>query len=89
MRNILSLAKRFSSYETIGGIFGDVKRTNMEFSVTDRIWGIILDLVKIISEIFSLENEKIFDAIINKSDEMAHFFNYYKIKIGKLGICKI
>lgn len=43
--NILSLAKRFSSYETIGGIFRDMQRKTMELSVTDRIWGIILELV--------------------------------------------
>ncbi len=78
--NILSLAKRFSCYETIGGIFKEVQRKTMELSVTDRIWGIILELVTIIAEIFSIEDEEIFDAMINRSDELAHFVDFYKLK---------
>ncbi|MDD2772028.1 MAG: hypothetical protein PHS38_13830 [Bacteroidales bacterium] len=78
--NILSLAKRFSCYETIGGIFKEVQRKTMELSVTDRIWGIILELVTIIAVIFSIEDEDIFDAMINRSDELAHFVNFYKLK---------
>ena len=78
--NILSLAKRFSSYETIGGIFRDMQRKTMELSVTDRIWGIILELVTIIAEIFTIEDQDIFDAVINRSDELAHFIDYYKLK---------
>lgn len=35
--NILSLAKRFSCYETIGGIFREVQMITMELSMTDRI----------------------------------------------------
>jgi hypothetical protein len=37
----------------------------MELSVTERIWGIILEMVKIMTGIFSIEEEEIFDAIIN------------------------
>ena len=78
--NILSLAKRFSSYETIGGIFRDMQRKTIELSVTDRIWGIILELVTIIAEIFTIEDQDIYDAVINRSDELAHFIVYYKQK---------
>jgi hypothetical protein len=78
--NLLSLAKRFTSYETIGGIFRDVQHSGMELSVTERIWGIILEMVKIMTGIFSIEEEEIFDAIINKSDNLAHFINFYELK---------
>jgi hypothetical protein len=79
--NILSHAKRFSCCETIGGIFNEVQRKTMELSVTDRIWGIILELVTIMAEIFSIEDEEIFDAMINRSDELvAHFVDFYKLK---------
>ena len=78
--NLLSLAKRFTSYETIDGIFRDVQRFNTELSVTERIWGIALEMVKIIAEIFSIEEQEIFEAIINKSDDLVHFVNFYKLK---------
>jgi len=52
----------------------------MELSVRERIWGIILEMVKIMTGIFSIEEEEIFDSIINKSDNLAHFNNFYKLK---------
>ncbi|MDD2285098.1 MAG: IS4 family transposase, partial [Paludibacter sp.] len=58
----------------------EVQRKTMELSVTDRIWGIILELVTIMAEIFSIEDEEIFDAMINRSDELAHFVDFYKLK---------
>ncbi len=78
--NILSLAKRFSSYETIGGVFRDAQRKTMELSVTDRIWGIIMEMVTMIAEIFTIDDQEIFDIMINRSDELAHFIDYYKLK---------
>ena len=72
--------RHYLCYETIGGLFKEVQRKTMELSVTDRIWGIILELVTIIAEIFSIEDEEIFDAMINKSDELAHFVDFYKLK---------
>lgn len=47
---------------TIGGIFRDVQHAGMELSVTERICGIILEMVKIMTGIFSIEEEEIFDA---------------------------
>ena len=58
------------------------------------IWGIIVyfqmpkdiypdlnaPLVTIITEIFSIEDEDLFDAMINRSDELAHFVDFYKLK---------
>jgi hypothetical protein len=78
--NLISLAIRFTSYETIGGIFWDVQHPGMELSVTERIWGIILEMVKIMTGIFSIEEDEIFDAIINKSDSLAHSINFYELK---------
>lgn len=78
--NLLSLDKRFTSYETIGRIFKEVQHSGIELSVTERIWGIILEMVKIMTEIFSIEEEEIFDPIINKSDNLVHFINFYELK---------
>ena len=78
----IQFAFGFTSYETIGGIFRDVQHSGMELSVTKRIWGIILEMVKIMTGIFSIEEEEIFDAIINKSDNLAHFINFYELKLA-------
>ena len=40
--NILSTAKRFSDYETIGGLFMDATKGSVELTLTERIWDMIL-----------------------------------------------
>ena len=35
--NILATARRFSSYETIGGLFLEVTRNSAELTITERI----------------------------------------------------
>lgn len=78
--NILSLVKRFANYETIGGLFHDIVLCGQELSVTDRIWDAILELVKEIAHCFGIEDEGIFEMLVNRSEELDHFVNFYKMK---------
>ena len=48
--NILSIARRFSDYETIGGIFREVTRDTIQLSVAQKIWGMLQELVTAIAE---------------------------------------
>lgn len=56
--NILATARRFSSYETIGGLFREVTRNSVELTITERIWGMIIDIVNEIAQCFEIEDEK-------------------------------
>jgi hypothetical protein len=78
--NILSVAKRFSDYETIGELFREATKETLQLSVTQQIWGIIQELVNAIAEAFGLLDEEIYDAIIYRSEEMAHIFKFYNLK---------
>lgn len=48
--NILSVVKRFNSYETIGALFGEAVTGTVEFSVTEKIWKMPLDAIFIASK---------------------------------------
>ena len=72
--NILATARRFSSYETIGGLFREVTRNSAELTITERIRGMIVDIVSEIAQCFEIEDEKIFEALINRSDKLQHFY---------------
>lgn len=61
--NILSLAKRFSDYETIGGLFEDVTKDTLKLSVTDRIWNTIMKVAGKIAIWFNLEYKTIIDKL--------------------------
>jgi len=57
---VLSIHKRYSSYETIGGIFEGTKAIVIEQTIADKIWVIFL---KIIEEILDILGFDIFDVM--------------------------
>lgn len=78
--NILSVAKRFCDYETIGGLFREITRETVQLSVTQQIWGLIQELVTAIASAFGLLDEEIYDIVINRSEDMAHIAKFYTLK---------
>ena len=78
--NILSVARRFSDYETIGGLFREISRETVQLSVAQQIWGILQELVTAIARVFGLLDEEIYDAVINQSEEIAHIAQFYNLK---------
>ena len=73
-------ARRFSDYETIGGLFKEITKESIQLSVAQQIWGILQDLVTAIARVFGLLDEEIYDAVINQSEEMAHIAQFYNLK---------
>lgn len=65
--NILSLAKRFTDYETIGGLFEDITKDTVKLSVTDRIWNTIIKVVSKIAIWFDLEYKTVMDKLMETS----------------------
>lgn len=42
--NLLSASRRFSDYETIGGLFKDAADQSVELTVTERIYDLLLEM---------------------------------------------
>ena len=80
--NLLSTAKRFSDYETVGGLFNDAVKGSVELTLTERIWDMILEMVRMIAECFNIEDEEIFDTLLNRSDKLSHFVGLYQLKLA-------
>jgi hypothetical protein len=78
--NLLSTARRFSDYETIGGLFKDAAMSSVELTLTERIWNMILEMVREIAECFNIEDEQILDMLVNRSDKLSHFVEIYQLK---------
>lgn len=78
--NILSVARRFSDYETIGGIFREVSRETIQLSVAQQIWEHMQELVEAIADLLDLLDEEIYDLLINRSDKLAHVIKIYNMK---------
>lgn len=68
--NVFSLAKRFEAYETIGGLFAHSKDQAMELTISLRIWGFILELLRIIADLIDGDfNELIINIMKNKPED--------------------
>ena len=78
--NLLSTARCFSDYETVGGLFRDAASGSVELTLTERIWGMVLELVREIAECFNIEDEQILDMLVNRSDKLDHFIEIYQLK---------
>lgn len=80
--NLLSTARRFSDYETVGGLFKDATKGSVKLTLTERIWDMMLEMVREIAECFNIEDEQILDMLVNRSDKLRHFIELYQYKIA-------
>lgn len=75
--NILSVVKRFESYETIGGLFNETLSGTLELSVTSKIWEAILDTVSEIAEMISADPRELIVALIASDKKFLKCMNIY------------
>lgn len=80
--NILSLVKRFATYETMGKFFKDTTKGSLELTVAERIWGVMQELVIAVAELFGLTDEDIYQAVINREEDMKHICDFYRLKLA-------
>lgn len=80
--NILGTVKRFSAYQSIGGLFREATTQGpLQLSVTERIWGVLQELVRIIAEAFEIDDERVMDTLINRSETFKHFINLERLEL--------
>ena len=80
--NLLSVVKRFNAYETIGALFRETCSGAMELTIVERIWGAVMEMVIAVTSVFNITDEEIYDAVINKSEELAHICEIYRLKMA-------
>jgi Transposase DDE domain. len=68
--NLLSCVKRFESYETIGGLFREITAKTVELSITEKIWGLIQEIVSVIADFFSADSDELMTNIINQNKQL-------------------
>jgi len=69
--NIMSCVKRFESYETMGGLFGELYMSDHELSITERIWGLIEESLSVIASRFGCPMESLIELVIDETDNEA------------------
>jgi DDE superfamily endonuclease len=67
--NIFSLAKRFSNYETLGGLFDEAKELVLELTVCKRLWGFFLEFIQLIALIVDVDPDELIERILVEDAE--------------------
>lgn len=75
--NILSVVKRFESYQTIGGLFNQTLSGTLELSVTSKIWALLLETIVEIAELLSADVDDIIATIVQNNPKTKFFFDNY------------
>lgn len=57
--------KRFHDYETIGALFKEIHLGVKELTVVEALWETIIEVVAVVAELFSLDDEQLLSLILN------------------------
>ena len=68
--NILSLAKRLLVYQSLGELFKQAGVETLELTIVEKIWGYLLELLKLIADIFDIDMEQILDKIADDNQSI-------------------
>ena len=72
---ILSVAKRFASYETLGALFRDTEADVLELTLNERLWVYICQVVNELAELFELDEEKVMSKLIAENQAFTKAIN--------------
>ena len=74
--NMLSIAKRFSDYETLGELFRATQKDSLQLCISEKIWLIIIELVSHLSEILNLDSETLMEKIFSENEQLTKYLNF-------------
>lgn len=80
--NLLAMARRFTDYETIGGLFKDVMADSVQLTITGKIWDMMIELVREMAQCFNIVDEQILNMLVNRSDKLRHYVESYQLKFA-------
>jgi hypothetical protein len=67
---MLTLRYRFDNYESLGALFAGIKESVINYRLNERLWGLFIELLKLIEILFvEIDEEQLLKRIIN--DEKA------------------
>jgi hypothetical protein len=77
--NILSVAKRFGAYESIGEIFRNTKSDTIQLTVTEKIWKMITEILTKLAELLDIDIDPLMEKILADNQKFTKLINYNTI----------
>jgi hypothetical protein len=74
--NLLSVARRFTDYESLGDLFRNTKAETIQLTVNERIWQIIVEVLTALAELFEIDTEIFMEKLIADNEKIEKLVNY-------------
>jgi hypothetical protein len=74
--NLLSMARRFADYESLGDLFRNTKAETIQLTVNERIWEIIVNILNAFAELFEIDTEMLMGKLITDNELIEKLSNY-------------
>ncbi len=74
--NLLSVAKRFSHYESLGELFRNTNAETIQLTVAEYIWQIIVDVLADLAELLEIDTELLMEKLIADNERLIKLTNY-------------
>jgi len=81
--NVFSLAKRIEAYETLGGLFFEIKGQITEYTITERIWGFIRELLSIMADFMDGNFNELIISIMKNDKKETKLVNLIETQLSK------
>jgi len=74
--NLLSVAKRFTDYESLGEMFRNTKAETLQLTLTERLWQIIVEVLADLAEIIEIDTDSLMEKLISDNQNLIKLSNY-------------
>ncbi len=74
--NLLSVAKRFTDYESLGELFRNTKAETIQLTVAEHIWQIIVEILASLAELFEIDTELLMENLISDNEKLIKLSKY-------------
>jgi hypothetical protein len=74
--NLLSVAKRFTDYESLGEMFRNTNAETIQLTLAKRIWQLIVDVLADLAELIEIDTELLMEKLISDNQKIIKLKNY-------------
>ncbi len=74
--NLLSVAKRFTDYESLGEMFRNTKAETIKLTLVERLWQLIVDILADLAELIEIDTETLMEKLFSDNQGFIKLSNY-------------
>jgi hypothetical protein len=74
--NLLSVAKRFTDYESLGELFRNTNAETIQLTVAEHIWQLIVEILAGLAELLEIDTELLMEKLIADNEKLVKLTNY-------------